>query len=118
MMIQFDKTSGPTLGVKPSIRSLHALGAQRNYYQSSSRANPPGLHGDGCLSLRETRQHYSTQCSAAFEPFPSFDEKPLLLAQFKQAALDVLAVLAAFLLTVATGLGIAVSLFFLLFCSF
>lgn len=119
MMLTFDnETSRPATGARPPVGShMHGWGEPSNYktqcsaaydYEPlpSSQATPPGLHGGSCLSPREMRQH----------SFPS--GASLERSEIAQAALDVIAVVVVALLTIATGIGIAVSIFFLLFCRF
>lgn len=94
MMLTFDnETSRPATGARPPVGShMHGWGEPSNY---------------------------KTQCSAAYDPLEPVVLNPLLpFGKFTQALLDVGALLAAFLLITATGLGIAFAVFCLLFVKF
>lgn len=85
MLIQIEKTSGPTVGAHRSARSRFAPGAR---HKSSSQS----------LSILR--------------------DPVLPFGKFAQAALDVLAVVSAFVLVTVTGLGLAFVFFLALFCKF
>lgn len=87
-------------------------------FQRETSRPATGAHQPVGSHMREwgdSPRNYKTQCSAAFDPEPVFLDPPLPTSQFLQALLDVGALLAAFLLVTATGLGIAFAVFVLLF---
>jgi hypothetical protein len=81
-------------------------------------AAPHGAPIGRGVPIQEKTPHYHSFASAALDPHPATHNPLLPFGKFTQTVIDGLAVFACLVLICATGVGLAVSVFFLLFCRF
>ena len=119
-MIQFEKRStretyaGQTSDLSRLTCTAGAM--PRNSIQLG--AAPHGAPIGRGVPIQEKTPHYHSFSSAALDPHPTVANPLLPFGKFTQAVIDGLTVLTCLILICATGVGLAVSMFFLLFCKF